>query len=268
MLFSVLIVLGARKLQARQTQSNIKYCSNRCRSQRPGSKDAMIEKIIAALLDGRPEAVGLDATSLSKPVKRIKGDQRVILSCEDIEAAVFGSRHDPEKTFGRKKNRASRAIEAADGGDSVNAEDTTNGGVISPTASCHSSAEETVSKGARVRPPQTESDVNGSVGGEKGWAERKEETEEAMEKRQEGLKRAEQREMVRRAARRAVIFGLEKLSVEGDKELGSTGKSTSRQRGATEEKHPNLQKCEALMHGQLVEPSFAKGNWSIRWRTE
>jgi hypothetical protein len=25
-------------------------------------------------------------------------------------------------------------------------------------------------------------------------------------------------------------------------------------------------KCEALMNGSVVEPSFAKGNWAIRWR--
>lgn len=25
-------------------------------------------------------------------------------------------------------------------------------------------------------------------------------------------------------------------------------------------------KCEAVMNGKAVEPSFAKGSWSIRWR--
>jgi hypothetical protein len=27
-------------------------------------------------------------------------------------------------------------------------------------------------------------------------------------------------------------------------------------------------KCEAVMSGQVVEPSFAKGDWSVRWRDE
>jgi hypothetical protein len=26
--------------------------------------------------------------------------------------------------------------------------------------------------------------------------------------------------------------------------------------------------CEAVMHGAVVEPSYAKGDWSIRWREE
>lgn len=59
-----------------------------------------------------------------------------------------------------------------------------------------------------IRPRQTASEVNGSIGGEKGWAERKEETAEELEKRRAGQQRAEEREMVRRAARRACAFGL------------------------------------------------------------
>ena len=57
--------------------------------------------------------------------------------------------------------------------------------------------------------------------------------------------------MVRRAARRAVVFGLA-----ADDAGDATLQNVADQR----------RKCEAVMHGQVVEPSFAKGNWSIRWR--
>jgi len=127
--------------------------------------------------------------------------------------------------------------------------------------------------GPLIRPSQYESEVNGSVGGEKGWAERKGETEEEIEKRIEGAKRAEQREMVRRAARRGVVFG---FVVEGDqgtmqhsnKDGHPKGrkhrddKDTEPQKSA----EPSRRKCEAIMQGQVVEPSFAKGDWAIRWR--
>ena len=99
------------------------------------------------------------------------------------------------------------------------------------------------------------SDVKGSVGGEKGWSERIEETPDMLKKRRDGQKKAENRELVRNAARRAVVFG---LSVEQSK-----GKS----KGA---KHPDetKKKCEALMNGMVVDPSFAKGDWSVRWRED
>jgi hypothetical protein len=98
------------------------------------------------------------------------------------------------------------------------------------------------------------SEVNGSVGGEKGRAERIEETEEMLEKRRQGQKRAREREMVRCAARRGVAFGF----VSGEKCVNAAGEKTA-----------DLDKkrlCEAVMAGKVVEPSFAKGDWSIRWR--
>lgn len=107
----------------------------------------------------------------------------------------------------------------------------------------------------RVRPPQSQSDVNGSIGGEKGWSERIEETPEMLLKRREGQKRAEEREMVRCAARRAVVFGLLPQGVNAAEGTGKKDEGGKRL-------------CEALMNGAVVEPSYAKGNWSIRWREE
>ena len=83
------------------------------------------------------------------------------------------------------------------------------------------------------------------------------------EKRQEGQKRAEEREMIRRGARRAVVFGfpIEKTA-EAVKENRSKPETDQQ---ASSDETPR-RKCEAVMNGQVVEPSFAKGNWSIRWR--
>lgn len=77
----------------------------------------------------------------------------------------------------------------------------------------------------------------------------------SKEKQQEGQKRAEEREMVRRAARRAVVFGFPSDKAYDNAEAHSKPDPGSDNR-----------KCEALMNGQVVEPSFAKGDWAIRWR--
>jgi hypothetical protein len=93
--------------------------------------------------------------------------------------------------------------------------------------------------------------VNGGVGGEKGRAEKVEETDEAAERRREGMKITEEKERVKRAARRGVVFGF----VVGDGEGGEKSDDGQVRR-----------KCEAVMKGKVVEPSFAKGDWGIRWR--
>ena len=112
----------------------------------------------------------------------------------------------------------------------------------------------------QVRPAQANSDVNGSVGGEKGWSEKIEESPEMLQRRLEGQKRAENRELVRNAARRAVAFGLWVDSV--------LGQPKEHQRKKNEEPERVLKKCEALVNGAVVDPSFAKGDWSIRWRED
>ena len=55
--------------------------------------------------------------------KKIKGETRIIVSCAEIETLVFGIRQDPEKVFGRKKNRARRGVPDAKEWKSVDMED-------------------------------------------------------------------------------------------------------------------------------------------------
>ena len=121
--------------------------------------------------------------------------------------------------------------------------------------------------GVRIRPPQDQSEVNFSVGGERGKAEKIEESADDLKKRRQGAKRAEEREMVRRAARRAIVFGFEvpKSEVPGPK-AKTKAKAKKNEVDEVSEAQTEMRKAEALMNGMVVEPSFAKGNWAVRWR--
>lgn len=130
------------------------------------------------------------------------------------------------------------------------------------------------------RPAQGNAEVNGSVGGEKGWAERIEESSEMLQKRREGQKRAEEKEAVRRAARRGVAFGFvmeEKAKIQHEliiKVKGRRRKQGVESDDVLKEDIPAgkeaRKKCEAVMTKAMVvvEPSYAKGDWGIRWREE
>ncbi|KAF4775412.1 hypothetical protein HER10_EVM0010241 [Colletotrichum scovillei] len=244
-----------------RTCGRAKYCSSRCRAKKPSRLDKEIEQVFVRFLQGEEE---IQTDAKTKP-KKTKGDTRILVPCDVVEETFFGERKAPDQIYGRGKNRASRVITAKSsssdnedegislrdrrsydedaGGDIIDEMlglDHTKSTELDPSVQASLS----VRSGTRVRPPQTESQVNGSVGGEKGRAERIEETEEMREKRAEGQRRAHEREMVRCAARRGVVFGF----LVGDGE--------------------ERKKCEAVRQGKVVEPSFAKGDWSIRWRED
>ena len=103
----------------------VKYCSDRCRhnkpSEAPGSVYCRITDAFVALLDGKTpspdhsqEPIVPAEPPLSKPnkgnSKKVKGETRIIVSCAEVESLVFGVRQDPEKVFGRRKNRARRGV--------------------------------------------------------------------------------------------------------------------------------------------------------------
>ncbi|KAI1761094.1 hypothetical protein GGR53DRAFT_522605 [Hypoxylon sp. FL1150] len=263
------------------------YCSQRCRNTKPRRLDREIEATFARMLSegGEPgggggaqqaRQGGKHGKSGKKERKGVtKGDPRVIVTCDAVEKAMFGDLADPEKSFGRKKNRASRVLPAAevetdtaapdpearhreDGDHALDETRDSTGDGDSAVALSDSDDDDAssidgdvlarmaVRSGTRVRPPQHASFVNGSVGGEKGRAERGEETEEMAARRVEGQRRALRREMVRSAARRGVVFGF----------------AVARERM----EETTTRKCEAVMQGKVVEPSFAKGDWGVRWR--
>lgn len=301
--------------------------------------DRKIEAVFTALLDGAtpeslkenggkvPEGQGDQDGKKTAPAdgfpgkgkkenkkstkKFVKGDPRIIVECVTVEEIVFQHEKDPDKVFGRRKNRAARGViekpedwrsvdmvddvnpppppKASSGKDSVHsesaedddlnsndsrlsdAEEDEEGGGVSLKDNIPADADtpDTIPLssasygfgGGKVRPPQSQSSINGSIGGEKGWAERIEETDDMKAKRREGQKRADEREMVRRAARRLVAFG---PKVKG--ESGSLS-SKEKEKGKGEVGAEDAgRKCEAVMKGVVVEASFAKGEWGIRWR--
>lgn len=216
---------------------------------------------------GNAEALEDDAIIGSKNVhgnergpkkgkQKQRHDHQLLVSCATVEALMFGDHFDPSKTSGRKKDRASRGTADAEAWTSIDMEDSRP-----TTSSAHDPvgkeiidgdilARMSIRSGTRIRPSQDVSEVNGGVGGEKGRAERVEESEEMLERRMEGQKKANQREMVRCAARRGVVFGF--VLNNSDNDNG----------------HEQRRKCEAVMQDKVVEPSFAKGDWSIRWRED
>lgn len=270
-------IMSTKKTASNKKNSNVvKYCSDRCRNRKPGALDRKIEKTVASLLNGEEDS-GLEQT-LAR-TRAVKGDPRLIVTCDEIETVVFGSRFDPEKTHGRRKNRKSRAIGGNAEWKSVDMEDPKESD-YDEDDSDEDSRSSTHSEvgGVRIRLPQDVAEENFSaMGGERGAKEKIVESEDDLAKRRAGAKRAEEREMVRRAVRRIVIFGVEVPRREGRVQKGKPegGKALSKkQRKAEteteevreEEKTTEIRKGEALMAGMVVEPSYAKGNWSVRWR--
>lgn len=266
--------------------------------------------------------------------------------CLDVEELIFGSRFNPEKTHGRKRNKAKRNLGPDEDEDGLNygnvslengeqSDEGTNGSTVENSADnsedeghasdAGSAASSTVSAegggvplpirtaddtttnsqhketattvlsdhknfgAGKTRPAQLESEVNFSVGGERGWAEKLEETPEMLAKRREGQRKAEEREMVRCAARRLCAFGYaieggekdgggKEVESEKEKEGRGGGKKKGKKGGkgnddgeiapATKTVVEKRKKCEALMKEVVVESSLAKGEFGIRWREE
>ena len=292
-------VIGSRKVQtSKSTNKNVKYCSERCRHQKPDKLDRIIEATFVSLLNEEHPAIyspdGLPDVALppkegkaSTFVKRAKGESRITVFCSTVEELVFGSRQDPEKVFGRKKNRAKRGMPETGDWKSVDMED----GAIQTYEDYSNSQADSENQGngiahhdehehpfpfgtGRARPAQNTSDVNFSVGGERGWTEKIEETEELKQKRLEGQRRAEEREAVRCAARRLCAFGIVISGVDGqsnkanmiERRKSKKADLENFARGASEDVETR-KKCEAILkEGTAVEASFAKGEWGIRWR--
>lgn len=248
-------VISTRKTTASaKTNTPVKYCSSRCRTQKPGKLDRELEKAFLKLLTAEEHAVtekksAKGTSGKHKKGKNSKGDNRILVSCSAAEEIVFGpnrtsTEEGHEETHSEDETpRTSEPTQAMseprtseedlDLADILKDENDVDGDVL---------ARMSVRSGTRIRPAQSVSQVNGSVGGEKGRAERIHETDEMLEKRRQGQRRARERELTKCAARRGVVFGFS-VNEDGEKRL-----------------------CEAVMSGKVVEPSFAKGDWAIRWR--
>ncbi|KAF4341864.1 chitinase [Fusarium beomiforme] len=246
-------VISTRRTTATaNTNTPAKYCSSRCRTQKPGKLDRELEKAFVRLLSAE-ESTGEEVKKQAKggkhkKGKNSKGDNRILVPCSAAEDLVFGPNRtsmeeeneehhseeeetkEPEPAQARSEPRSSEEMDTSG---NVKDDNYIDGDIL---------ARMSIRSGTRIRPPQSVSEVNGSVGGEKGRAERIHETDAMLEKRKQGQKRAKEREMTKCAARRGVVFGFA-VNDDGEKRL-----------------------CEAVMAGKVVEPSFAKGDWAIRWR--
>ncbi len=90
-----------------------------------------------------------------------------------------------------------------------------------------------------------------------------------LHKRLEGQKRAEEREAVRCAARRLCAFGVlvdGATANDAAKSRVAKGKGKGKVEADEEGGHERRRKCEAVMSGSVVEASYAKGEWGVRWR--
>ncbi|KAK7743543.1 hypothetical protein SLS53_004077 [Cytospora paraplurivora] len=247
-------------------KSPIKYCSSSCRAHKPGKLDREIESVFVRFLSGedKPGAHDQEPKRAHKPKKgasgkKTKGDARILVSCDEVERRLFGPGDGEPVSSGSEEGRPS--VDGHEDDSEIQDQTTqlqpnhvqyseqSTGTLDDPAAEDvpyidgDVLARLSIRSGTRIRPPQSVSEVNGSVGGEKGRAEKIVETDEMLEKRRQGQRKAKQREMVRCAARRGVVFGF-----------------------VTEVEGEERRKCEAVMNGKVVEPSFAKGNWAIRWR--
>ncbi len=292
-------VIGSRKTQvSKRSKEGVKYCSERCRHNKPDQVDRCIENTFVSLLkgeepticspDGAPSGISPRKKDTSPTLgKRTKGEPRITVLCSTVEELLFGSRHDPDKVFGRKKNRAKRGVPDTGEWKSVDMEDNTSqtfdeysksqleGEMEHTNTSVEDQPNDSFIYGAgKTQPAQSVSDVNFSVGGERGWAEKLEETEELKQKRLEGQRKAEEREAVRCAARRLCAFGIAVSTEDEPKDKGHGGATRKQKKAAlddttrTASEHVETRRqCEAVLNeGTVVEASFAKGEWGVRWR--
>lgn len=83
---------------------------------------------------------------------------------------------------------------------------------------------------------------------------------------QRGLQKAREREMVRQAARRGVAFGFEVEIEEGKVAVKGEGQGKEDRERRKVEGKVARRKVECIQGGRVVESSFAKGEWGVRWR--
>lgn len=248
-------VVGSRKIRQAQTKI-IKYCSDGCRHHKPGPLDRKIEKVIVALLNAEPGS-GIEATAAKS--KFVKGDRRNIIAMQEVEDLMFHPKPQPVIDVSASQSTA-EALHDSDVDAQIHLQAPPSEGSVGGLASRDGSQEPATSD-------STESYDERSLPGASHST-----AEDDLKKKQEGHRRAEQREMVRRAARRLIAFGCDQKrhdrhSSHPKKPNKRTTKASIAADEAAEEDMVR-RKCEALMNGAVVEPSFAKGNWAIRWREE
>lgn len=174
---------------------------------------------------------------------------------------MFNHKLDPDKVYGRRRNRAKRGVKDDGEWKSVDMIDRFSGPAEGSPDPISSDDDEEVA-GVRIHlslsraVPSTASASNVVSGSRLEDAPQLASFED-LEKRRMGQQRAEEREMVRQAARRGVAFG---FSVRGEYVERRCDSVLDDMAGG------ELKKCEAVQNGKVVEASFAKGEWGVRWQ--
>lgn len=222
------------------------------------------------LLSADPSIPGASSATRTPKAKTSKGDPRRLVLCSEVEHLVFNHLPDPNRVYGRQKNRPKRgtrdeaewksvdmedrsAISRQDSIDGYSSDDDVGevAGVpirLSPMRDSSQKPEPNPTRPGNspmtitletIPPPVSE-----SVSAE-------------LEARRAGQQRAEERELIRQAARRGVAFGFIVQSRAVDAQSREEQQSLA---------SGERRKCEAVQNGQVVEASFAKGEWGVRWR--
>ena len=252
-------LIAQNKKSQRVSSTPRSYCSTRCRTDRWDDLDRHIEVIFVKFLDGTIKMPPPTETCVSGKRSRgkaKKGYANLVL-CSAIERHIFG-----EGNAGHDVHcNASERIEAIrEGRDFAELH---TGDKYEKNCSRESSLEDGCETHERYVKEPSLSPLNTEDGKLEdrsiAW---KKVFENQVEKMNLGKLKAERREKVRRAARRGCVFGFD---------LNNNGRSSSRGGIASELKKDKFgggsrRKCEALQNGRVVEPSFAKGEWGVRWR--
>ena len=158
-----------------------------------------------------------------------------VVECGEVERDVFGKRGGDDGKGGEERGMEEKE-EDEDDDDEDDDDEEGGGGVPLPPPSSSSSSSPTSTP--TTKPTHTLSTTT-------------------LTPQRRGLLKAQQREMVRQAARRGVAFGFEIEGKEGEegKGMGEKGEVVRSRR-----------KVECVKGGRVVESSFAKGEWGVRWR--
>ncbi|KAK3708394.1 hypothetical protein LTR37_011490 [Vermiconidia calcicola] len=256
---------GSRKAAGKKGSGNVvKYCSDRCRGRKPGAVDRQIESTFVALLNGE------DERAIKKPA--VKGDPRILVTCDEVEQLTFGGSILTKRRNRRQKNRdLRRGLDEGDEWKSVDMVDEGDGSTSDDDDQSDTADHDQVPDqqgGVSLTSDNNEHSTNNS--NDANQQSSVESTRIASKQRQDGQDEAEKREMVRRAARRGVVFGFTVPNDTVQTSKPSRSKKRKPKEEEAEEDPPAERKkfCEAIMRGSVVEPSYAKGNWAIRWREE
>ncbi|KAI0996038.1 hypothetical protein K3495_g12143 [Podosphaera aphanis] len=299
-----------RSHQSADPSTPVKFCSDRCRRSKPGPLDLQIEDAFVALLEnqmeqyvskyGEPEGHGFDRNKLK--LDRLRADRRIkhhhrqpksIVFCSEVEAMVFwqrfhretssasgvapGNHQEQDRIADRETTQASLAWECEDDKNlSIKCE-------IDPDCSdmleTRDYETDYITDAEEKSIPSTGRNHE-TMAVAKSSVDKIDETDDLILKQRQGQRLAEEREMVRRAARRGVAFGFKIPDPEDSKaDAGHLKKNRKRQgkdhsndqeRQIGTETPKNIKMCEAVVvatkSAVVVEASFAKGDWGVRWR--